>query len=131
MNISAAEAIQIIFGAIQIVLAWTTIRRQSEPQKASAAEITEARRSTSFFSFITPFDVFSLAVSFGSLLAATFVQPEFLLPWAQTILGYFFIALSATTFTLTVVRVQAERYIFLFTQGFKKAMRSEEVNGES
>jgi hypothetical protein len=131
MNISVAEAIQIVFGAIQIVLAWMTIRRQSEPQKASSAELTEARRSTSFISFITRFDAFALAASFGSLLAATFVQPDFLLPWAQTILSYFFIALSATTFTLTVVRVQAERYMFLFTQGFKKAMRSEGSGSES
>ena len=129
MSVSLAEAIQIIFGAIQILLAWLTIRRQSEPRKASNAEISEVRKSTSFASFTTRFDAFAFVVSIGSLVAAELVQPDFLLPWAQTLLNYFFVALSATIFTLTVVRVQAARFAVRFTESFSKALKSTEFDG--
>jgi Flp pilus assembly protein TadB len=110
MKISVAEAIQIIFGAVQIFLAWISIRRQSIPQEPSKEGSNKVRKVTSFLNSIEWFDSFSFLVSIGSLLAAVFVKPDSLLPWAQILVSYFFVVLAATVFTLTVVSIQTKRF---------------------
>jgi uncharacterized membrane protein len=110
MKISVAEAIQIIFGAVQIALAWISIRRQSTPKETSKEGPNKVRNVMSFVDSIEWFDSFSFLVSIGSLLAAVFIKPDSLFPWAQILLNYFFVVLAATVFTLTVVRVQTNRF---------------------
>ena len=38
------------------------------------------------------------------------IKPDSLFPWAQILVSYFFVVLAATVFTLTVVRVQTNRF---------------------
>ena len=110
MNITLGESIEIAIMVVQTAFGWMTIRRQSEPRVPPDANRNEIRRATSFLRSIAPFDAFAFLVSISALLVAALVQPGWLVPWAQRLVPFFFVALASSVFALTVVRVQANRF---------------------